>query len=240
MVHRRHKKKVFSEREKDAIIRLSQAKVETKAYPTSSTFGDYLAASAYVAGSGAHAWQTNIFQPIPTTNASNTAPDDESFLGNDIEARGFRWECTLWSGDGVTIPGANYDTWFRWTLFEVPGFAAGTVKVDGIIAPLWDPSYPQNPIVSKWNMDYVNIRKQYTFKMDNNGSLNALCKKKFYVPIGRKIQKASELVDTQTVMGEIKKAQVYWALEVFSPGNTGNLSLFIRGIITTSIYFKDA
>lgn len=236
----RSRRQVFSERQKDAIIRLSQAKVETKAFPTSAAFGDYLAATAYVAGSGAHAWQTNVFSPIPTTNSSNTAPDDESFLGNDVESRGFRWECTLWSGDGVITPGAVYDTWFRWTLYEVPSYIAPSVIMNGVISPVWDPSYPQNPIVSRWNPDYVKIRKQRVWKLDNNGSLNALTKKKFYVPIGRKIVKAGELVDTQPIMGEIKGLQVYWALEIFSPGNTGNLANFISGIITTTVYFKDA
>lgn len=237
---RRHKKKVFSEREKDAIIRLSQAKVETKAYPVAASLLGYLTDTNYVAGTGAWAWGTNVFAGIPTTNSSNTAADDHSFLGNDIQARGLRWEGTFWSGDGVTTPGANYDTWFRFTVYEIPDYLSGNHALVAGAAQEYDPDFPMNPIIAKWNMDYVKLRFQKTWKLDNNGSLNALTRRKFYIPIQRKIEKSTELADTVGAMGIIKGLQVYWALEVFSPGNTGNLGNFISGAINTLVYFKDA
>jgi len=235
---RRKGRKVFSDRQKAAIIRISQAPVETKANPTTTSLVDYLNATGFVSPGSSHAFQVNIFAPIPTNQGSNPAPDDHTFIGNDLQSRGFRWEGWFWSGDGVSIPGGNYDVWFRLTVFEVPSFTLLSQITPSAIN--FDPDYPGDPIVSKWNMDYVKVRFQKTFKLDNNGSMNAMTHKKFYIPIGRKIEKAVELADSALIMGEIKGLQVYWALEYFAPGLSSDFRNFTKGRINTTLYFKDA
>lgn len=239
--YRSHRKrKVFTEREKDAIIRISQAPVETKAFTLSATLQAYLIDTNYTSGTGSHAWASNVYSVIPANNSTSTTPHDSSFLGNEFQSRGLRWEGTFWSGDGNATPGANYDTWFRFTVYEIPDYVSGNRRLVNGTANEWDKDVPGEPTLARWNMDLVKIRFQKRFKLDNNGSLNAITHRKFWVPIQRKIEKAEELSDTNTTMGLIKGLQVYWALEMFSPGNTGSLALNMQGRISTVLYFKDA
>lgn len=237
--YRRKGRKVFSDRQKAAIIRISQAPVETKALPLIGTLQAFLLDTNYISPASSHAFRRNIFAGIPTNQFSNPNPDDHTFIGNDIQSRGFRWEGHFWTGDGVSVPGGNYDIWFRFTVYEVPSYIGGNAQITGA-NELWDPDYPQDPIISRWNMDYVKLRYQKTFKLDNNGSLNAMIKRKFYIPMRRKVEHAGELSDATTQMGEIKGLQSYWALEIFAPGLSSNLNLNVTGRIATTVYFKDA
>ena len=239
MARRRHRRKVFSERQKDAIIRLSQAKVETKAYPTSISLVDYLTSTGYVSPAASHAFQANVYNYVPTAQFSNPAPDDQTFVGNEFVSRGLRWEGWFWTGDGIASPGGSFDVWFRFTVFEVSDFVPAPAQITNLSAVL-DPDYPRDPVVSKWNVDYTKIRFQKSFKLDNNGSVNAMVKRKFYIPIQRKIEKAFQLTDAVPSMQQIKGLQVYWALEMFAPGQVGNFNSFVNGRINTTLYFKDS
>jgi len=125
-------------------------------------------------------------------------------------------------------------------IYEVPDYDAGNRELVAGAAKEYDLDFQREPIIAKWSMDYVKLRFQKMFKLDNNGSLNAMTKKIFWVPIQRKIEKSDELADTVGTMGEIKGLQVYWALEIFQPGNSANILNFVSGTINTLIYFKDA
>lgn len=237
--HYRKKRRVFSKKEAKAIVRISQKPVETKHFPQFSLLSAYLNSAGYVSGPSL-IFIRNIYSEIP--RAGNIGTKDEfSFDGNDIMSRGFRWEFNVYAT--ASAPGNMFDAQFRYTLFSQPFYTNGITGVSPGDPRLFDQDHDVTPTWSKWNTQALKIHAQHTFRMDNNGNINAMTRRKYYNQLRRKV---TSQLDGSTVvnsfMREVKNMQTYWALEVFVPGfaGSGDLRTFLNGSIDTNIYFKDA
>lgn len=237
--YRRKKRRVFSKRQAKAIVAISSKPVETKHFPQFGLFTSYLNTAGYVSGPSL-IFIRNIYADIPRSSNSLTK-DEWGFDGNEIMSRGFRWELHMYAT--ATTPGSMLDVQFRYTLFSQPFYIAGITGVSAADPRLFDQDHDVTPTWSKWNTQAIKIHAQHTFKMDNNGNLNAMTRRKYYTQLRRKV---TSQIDASTVangfMREVKNMQTYWALEVFVPGfaTGGDLKTFLNGSIDTNVYFKDA
>lgn len=234
----RRKRRVFSKRAEKAIVRLATKPVETKRFPYINSITGFFNDAGYISGPTA-VIARNAFGPIPRENntLTNTA---HTMVGDEIMARGLRFELHLY-GLAATA-GSMYDAMFRFTVFEMSDYYASTFGVSPSDASIFDQEHNNVPTWSKWNVQNVNIRKQSTFRWDNNGNLNAILRRKFYVPIRRKLTAVLEgTTVTNGFLREVKGTQIYWALEIFVPGFAlaGDLKTFIQGNVDTNVYFKD-
>lgn len=234
---RRHKKPAFSKRQAKAIVRIAQKPVETKIFPTFSTFSGLLISSGYSGTLSNFGVRGNILSQLPSSK-NTSVPTDESFVGDEILLRGFRFDGAFWLI--ASTPGVTYDAWFRFTVYSANDYIGSITRL-GPNPQEFDPENSGIETLSKWNMNYVKIHAQKAFKVDNNGNLNGLVKRKFWVPLRRKITKADELTGVPPeFMGEVKGMQLYWALEIFVPGLATSMPLNVFGQMTWTTYFKDA
>lgn len=235
----RRKKRAFSKKQVKAIKAISQVPVETKHFPYTSTFAALLNAGGYINGPSGIVFN-NIYSTIP--RADNTLTRDEyTFDGNEIQSRGFRFELNAYTV--AATPGASLDVQFRFTVFSMAAFFSGIAGIGPSDPAFFDTDHDTTPTWSKWNTQNVTIHLQKTFRIDNNGNLNGLVRRKFYVPLRRKITSTLDAsLVANSFMGEIKNKQVYWALEFFTPGFAvaADLRGYITGGISTGVYFKDA
>jgi len=216
-----------------AIKAISQKPVETKAFPYSDNFSSFLTNSGYVSGSS-HIIRQNIYSEIPRLKNSATVTE-QSFIGNDIQSRGLRWEIHAYAGSA----GATPDCAFRFTVLHIPGYAAGT---SGILpsGPDFDQDYTNVPTWSRWNMQTVKVIFQRRFRMGESSTDPGHLMRKFYVPLRRKVTAiGEESIVLNTLMAQIKGEQYYWVLEMFAP-TIADLRANILGAIDTTVYFKDA
>lgn len=234
----RKKRPVFGKKAVAAIKRIAQQPVETKHFPVNNGLFTWFNDAGYVSGSSA-VFIHNVYANIPRENNTLTKTEN-SVIGNEFQSRGLRWEF-----NGFTVsatPGASFDVQLRFTVFSYSEYlGAGTIGVAPNDPFLFDTQHTTTPTWSKWNTQAVNIHKQSIFRIDNNGNQNAMVRRKFYTPLRRKIttqQDASTVANS--FVREVKNKQVYWALEVFVPGFTGNIRDYLFGDISTNVYFKDA
>lgn len=233
----RRKKRAFSKRQVSAIKAIAAKPIETKVFPTFSSFSGLLLSAGYSGSLSNFGTRANLLSQLPSSrNVSN--PTDESFVGDEIHLRGFRFDATFWII--ASTPGATYDAWFRFTVYSANDYIASITRL-GPNPQEFDADASGIETVSKWNMNYVKIHTQRSFKVNNDGNLNGLVKKKFWVPLRRKIIKADELTGSPPeYMGEVKGMQLYWALEIFVPGLPGSIPTNVFGQMTWTTYFKDA
>lgn len=234
-----HRKRAFSKKEAKAIKAISQQPVETKHYPLYAPLVNFLNDAGYISGPNFIVFR-NVYSGIPRADNSLTK-DENTFQGNEIMSRGIRWELHAYAS--AVSAGGILDVQFRWTLFSMPLYVAGTGGLGPADPRIFDQDHNTTPTWSKWNVQAIKIHKQHTFKMDNNGNLNSMVRRKFYVPLRRKITAAEDAsLVANSFMAEIKNMQVYWALECFVPGfaSGGDLRGYMNGSIDTSVYFKDA
>lgn len=234
---RRHKRPAFSKRQAKAIVRIAQKPVETKTFATFSTFSGLLLSAGYTGSLSNFGVRGNILSQLPSSKNTSVSTD-ESFVGDEIVLRGFRFDAAFWLI--ASTPGVTYDCWFRFTVYSANDYIGSITRL-GPNPQEFDPENSGIETLSKWNMNYVKIHAQKAFRVDNNGNLNGLIKKKFWVPLRRKIVKADELAGIPPeYMGEVKGMQLYWALEIFMPGLPTTLPTNVFGQLTWTTYFKDA
>lgn len=243
------KKRVFSERQREAIERIAKKVPETKVAEQYATIQTYITATGGGVNTGDAGWifQNNFVEGLK--GLGNTSGTTESqFIGEQVQLVGLRWEINAYTYQvsGSPNPGALYDYWFRFTVYEIPDFLAGNSLPSSLIE---ETNLSPELTAFKWNTDYAKIKFQRRWKMDSNGNLNALSRRKFYVPLGRKVEKAADLdgavfpavgLNPANQMGVIKGMQMYWVLEIWSPGNSIALITDLDGDISHSLYFKDA
>lgn len=230
---RRRRRPAFSKRQKQAIIRISQAPVETKRYDENWAWGPLLVTAGYVVGATL-AIRGPIYQNIPRADSTSTKNEKE-FIGNQIMLRGFRWEYMGYPNTVAAVP----DLKFRFTVFEDPTEWGNTVNVANPV-DYADPDFNTVPTWWRWNMQRHKIRFQRTFTLaqDLNGPGNT--KRKFYVPIQRKMtSQLEESTVANSVFGPAKEVNIYWMMELLAPTYT-NLNTQLSGFVQTSCYFKDA
>lgn len=238
---RRSKKRVFSERQRDAIIRLAQAPIETKNHTVNLSWSAWLSNSSYLAPSVSHSFRYNFLQPIPretSTPVGGGPTGSASFVGDELQLRGLRIEFNIYgvaAGDGLMS-----DMQFRFTVYRQNTYNPGVSQ----ILPGSEEIQPEGSTIAtwwKWDPDGIDILYQRKFRMDANGSRTSILSKKFWVRMNRKCvtQDADFPGALFESFGEKKDGNLYWALETFAPGNT-NLSTDYTGNLTSTVYFKDA
>lgn len=233
----RRKKRAFTKKEAKAIVRIAQKPVETKDHPRWDTLSTWLNSASYVSGPQANI-RHNIYSDIPRNDNAVTREEHE-FSGTSIESRGLRWVFNCWTY--AVTPGNLLDAQFRLTVYSEATFYFG-VTGPGPADAIFDQEQDNTSTWATWNPQRVKIHFQRKWRMNNDGNVNAMVTKKFYIPLRRKIQATTDSsVISNNYMGEIKGMNVYWLLEVFCPGIAAiNLRTYLNGSIGTKIYFKDA
>lgn len=230
---RRNRRKTFSKRQRAAIIRIAQAPVETKRYDENWDWGSLLVTSGYIGGATT-AIRGPIYQQIPRTDSTSTKNEKE-FIGNEIQLRGFRWEFMGYPNTSGNTP----DLKFRFTVYEESAEITTFPQVAN-----WslyaDPDFNTIPTWSRWNMQKFKIRFQRTFTLGQSLDGPGNIKRKYYIPIARKMtSQAEESLVVNTVFGPAKEINIYWMLEVLAPTYTA-MNTQVTGFVQTSCYFKDA
>lgn len=240
--HRSHRKKrAFTKKEAQAIVRIAQKPVETKDYPAYQSIAGWLNAADYNSSLG-NANQarilTNVYSDIPRADNLVTREEHE-FAGTSIQSRGLRW--TLNSFFYASTPGNLLDVQFRFTVFSMATFYFG-ITGPAENNPIFDLEQDTTATFATFNPQLVKIHFQRKWRLNNDGNVNGVSIKKFYIPLRRKIQATTDSsLTTNNYMGEIKNMQVYWMLEMFAPGLTAiDLAGYVQGSISTKIYFKDS
>lgn len=238
----RRRRTVFSNRQKDAIERIAKGVPETKVVHGFSTLAGYLGdtGGSSSIGSSGYAFQNNPISTIPLITNTSAGAAVGSVIGREFNMVGLRWEADFatWQGASAPNPGALYDYWFRFTVFEYAQYDAGNGPLFPVAA---EDDLRIDPTAFKWNPDTVKIRMQKNFKLDCNGNLNAIRKVKFWCPIKRKIVIEDDPSGaTNATVGRIQGMNIFWSLEIWSPGNEANIVLDVPGNIAYSVYFKDA
>lgn len=237
----RRKKRAFTKKEAAAIVRIAQKPVETKDYPAYQSIAAWLAAADYNSSLG-NANQArilaNVYSDIPR-NDNLVTREEHEFGGTSIQSRGLRW--SLNSFFYSATPGNLLDVQFRFTVFSMAPFTfgvSGPAENDAI----FDLEQDTTATFATMNPQVVKIHFQRKWRLNNDGNVNGVSIKKFYIPLRRKIQATTDSsLTTNNYMGEIKGMQVYWLLEMFAPGLTAiDLAGYVQGSISTKIYFKDA
>jgi len=238
--NRRQKRQVFSDRQRDAIKRIATGIPETKTQEQYATTATYISATGGTPATGAFGWvfQNNFISNLRSVSNSG-GTSENNFVGKEIQLVGLRFEITaaIWQVVGAPNPGALYDYWFRFTVYETNGYLYGNSIPDPVVQ---QSSLNPDPTQFKWNVDAVNIKFQKTFKLDCNGNLNAMTSRKFWVPLRRKIHKEEDLVGSASEeMTQIKGMQMYWCLEILSPGNSQPIITDLVGDVSHIVYYKD-
>jgi len=216
-----------------AIRAIAQQPVETKQFPSYIDLSTLFNVTGYVSGAS-HIARGNLFSEIP--RFKDTATKTEiSFIGNDIQVRGFKFKIHMYAG---TV-GATPDALFRWTVYKIPGYVAGNSNIPPT-GQEFNQSYTLTPTWSTWNTQYATIVTQRTFRLNESTTDPGHLIRKFWVPMRKKVTASGEeSTVSNTYMAQIKGMQYYWALEMFAPTLTDLRGNFL-GTIDTTVYFKDA
>jgi len=215
-----------------AIRAIAAGPQETKSYPTADNFQNALASTGYAGTAQSHIIRRNIYNEIPRLK-NNLTKTEQSFIGNEIQSRGFRWQLDLSTANAT---GLGYDTRFRFCVYHENGFAGGYSALS-TLNPIFDQDQTTLPTHLFWNPQIAKRIFVKTFTMRQSTQVNCILHKKFYVPLRRKVvSREEESVIANSGMGYIKGEQYYWVLECLSPASVlTNLS----GSISTRMYFKD-
>lgn len=231
--HKRRASRRLSKHMVRAIKAISQQPVETKRFPFSADISTLLNASGYVAGAS---WivRGNVFSDIPRFKDTST-PTEQSFIGNDIQARGFRWMINVYSNGVTPAP----DLLYRFTVYTVNAYTSG---ISGLLPTSleFDQAFTNTPTWSTWNPQYVKIKFRRMFRLNRSSTDPGMLHKKFWVPLRRKITSSEqESLLVNSFMAQIKGEQMYWALEMFGPG-LADIRSDSLGRVDTALFFKDA
>lgn len=230
---RKARRPVFGQRATQAIKRIAQQPVETKHMDENWTWNSLLVNAGYTSGATAMV-RGSVHNHIPRENNSITK-SEHTFIGNEIHMRGFRWEFMGYLSGAVALP----DVKFRFTVYDDP--LAQTVFPLTVTSSshVWDPDFAVIPTWSRWNAQAVKIRYQRMFTLGSSSTGSSNIRKKFYIPIRRKLTALTEeSVTVNQFFGVAKEDQIYWILEVLGP-DLGDLSTQIVGYVNTTVYFKD-
>lgn len=231
---KRTKRKVFSKREKQAIVRIAQQPVETKHYDQNWDWGALLTVAGYTSGDR-FALVLPIYHNIPRD--SNTSEVSEnSFIGNEIMLRGFRFELHAFMTTAAAVPDAK----LRITIYSeqtprssLPYIISGS---DTII----DPDFINVPTWFRWNMQVAKIHMQRNYTLTASSTGSGVLNKKFYWKSGRKLtSETEEGVVLGSTFGTAKNYNTYCMMEFLSP-TLGTLTTSVTGNLNLSTYFKDA
>lgn len=216
-----------------AIKAISQVPVETKHFPLTATIQSYLNTAAYSSGPFA-VIRGNIFSDIPRLKNTGVKTEN-SFVGNQIQARGLRWWIELYPSTATNAPPLQ----MRFTVYRDNRYFASTTGV-GIGDRIFDQDHVTTPTWSTWNQQDVKVMFQRRFTLKRSTSDPGMVKRKFWIPIRKKVESQDEeSLVFSSIMGEIKGPQYYWVLEVFSPSST-DIRTDVIGNVDWNIYFKDA
>lgn len=238
--HRKKGRSVFSERQKDAILRIAYKPVETKKFINNFSWQTWLTDTEYTAPAVEHAGRQNILSQLQrATNTSQAIAGQDRFEGDEIQLRGLRFVINLTQSS--TTPGAMYDVNFRFTVYTMQDYL---VNRSEILTPFWDEVDEEGtttPTWFKWNTRTTDIKYQRIFRMNNDGNLNTILSKKFWIPMNKKaVTEASDNPSsafTET-FGRMKGTNMYFALEMLAPG-IDSFATRIFGNITWILYYKD-
>jgi len=195
------------------------------------TWSALLNAGGYISGDQT-AIRGSIHNHIPRENNTLTK-SEHTFVGNQILMRGFRWEFMGY----INTPAAVPDISFRFTVYDDPIPYNTLPMQSGSV--IFDPDFQMTATWARWNMQTAKIRFQRTFKLGQSSTGQSVIKKKFYIPIQRKLTtQLEESLIANAFFGNAKEDNLYWVLEVFAPTMT-NISSGLFAYVQTSVYFKD-
>lgn len=215
-----------------AIRAIAQGPVETKSHITSNTLDSLLTTSGYTTGA-AFGLRGPIHHHIPRFKNTSTQTES-SFIGNQIQLRGFRFELNAFAQTATALP----DDKFRFTIFSQTENTTILPQILG--ADVADNDYLFTYVWFKWDMQKVNIHYRRTFGMGEASVGGGHIKKKFYWRANRKLTTVNdESTVVNSFFGGNKNRNYYWALEILSPLAT-NLTAQLEGQVNTTVYFKDA
>jgi len=235
MAYRRsRRRKTFSKRQRAAILRIAQAPIETKRYDANWNWATLLNTAGYTSGDR-FAIRLPIYQNIPRDTNSGEISEN-SFIGNEIMMRGFRFEIHAY----INTASANPDAKMRVTVYsenaDITNLPALMVSADSVV----DPDFNNVPTWWRWNTQVAKIHMQRTWTMTSSSTGPGIMNKKFYWKTGRKLtSQADEGVITNTTFGSAKNYNTYCVVEFLSPA-LGTLNANIVGSLSLSTYFKDA
>lgn len=238
--YRRKKGKRLSKFMVRAITAVTKKQIETKHVPDTRVWATTLIDTGYISGPS-HAMVGNIFSGIARGEDPSVVTTTHQVFGEQFDARGFKFMLDLWSIQAF-VPTANngLDVRFRFTVFKQSGYVNTGAASLPTTANQFDQEYLTTPTIARWDAQTVDVIYQRSFYMNYDGGNNAMIKKKFWVPIkGIKTMTIEQGASGGNIVGQLLGWQYYWALEIFSPGNT-NLLTTVEGQIQDAVYFKDA
>lgn len=229
----RRRSKKLSKHMVRAIKAIALKPVETKRLFGSSTVAAYLGAAGYVAPSSQAVIRVNFPGTIPRLSnaATNT---DTSFIGDSLLMRGLKWRYNGF----LSTPVAQPDARMRLTVYQDNSYYAG-VTGPGPTDRIFEQLQSTVATDAMWNTQTTKIMWRRSWALPQASIGQGYVKKSFYIPIRRKLTAENdESSSFNTFLGKTKGMQIYWVLEVYTPGGT-NLILGVQGVIDTCIYFKD-
>lgn len=231
---RNHKKAPFSKRQKAAILRIAQAPVETKHFDANWGWNTLLTTAGYTSGDR-FAIRLPIYQTIPRDTNSGVVTEN-SFIGNEIMLRGFRFELHAF----ITTAAATPDAKLRITIYSENNNLVSLPAIMASNDTVIDPDFINVPTWFRWNMQVAKIHMQRTWTLSASSTGSGVLNKKFYWKSGRKLtSEGEEGVVLGTLFGGAKNYNTYCVMEFLAP-TVGDLGTSITGNLLLSTYFKDA
>lgn len=222
-----------------AIKAVTKQEIETKHWVYSSNLASALLNGGYVPGQPAVAFYGNIYSPIARGEDPSIRDTSHQVFGQEFDSRGFKFMVDLWSVQSFVPAASNaLDIRFRFTVFKQSGYSS---IVLGNLPPgsaTFDQDLLTTPTVARWDPDTVVVVYQKSFYMNYDGGANAMVKRSFWVPLKGKRTCTNEESSSAGTVSQLLGWQYYWALEIFSPGNT-TLTTTLEGQLQHKIYFKD-
>lgn len=222
-----------------AIQAISKGEIETKHIVYKDSFTTMLQLVAYTTPAQSMMIRYNIFSPIPRDRDDAVTREQHQVTGDVFDARGVKFWFDFYKiGTELT----NLDVQFRFTVFKqdaYSGITGGIGSADIIV----DSEFNTTPTQLHFNTQAVTILYQKRWQMRFGGEASSILKKVAWVPIkGKKTcvaETPSPGAGSSGIVGELKKGQYYFTLEVWCPGTT-NLDTQLIGSTQWKIYWKDA
>lgn len=216
-----------------AIKAIALGPVETRTYYSQASFSAYLSGAGYVAPSSFAVIRSNFLNDIPRSSNTTTL-QDESFEGNSLLVKGFRFEFDCYPTTAVAYP----NTLFRFTVYSDSEYFPGVTGPSNIDR-IFDPSQYRQPVVAKWNKQTTQVLYQRTFSLKQSSTDPQHLRRIMYKRMGIKAEaQTEESTVLNSFLGKLKRRQYYWVLEV-NAINVADIASSIAGNISTIVYFKD-
>lgn len=216
-----------------AIKAVAAKPVETKRFTTFAQLPTLLLDSGYTAGEYV-VIASNIFSPIPRFKNALTRTED-SFVGNEIHARGFKFMMNVYTTTASTVP----DIMMRFSIHKRTYYNNANVFQVNAGGQEFDQEFSNIPTQSVWNRQLLSVIYSKKFRLGNESTGRGVIEKKFWVPLRKKVVSSEEEgLLTASYMGMIKGEQYYWALEIWGASQS-DLRAAVVGNVSTAVYFKD-